>query len=114
MYYSEEQRQEDLYGGCDYQNELQLSHAIERMETTWKRADQKRIAELTKNGFWVVVEKWIVYGKITDAFLGHNSDITMVTRSGEEAEAFVIEANEVGFGENEATLFYPEPPNERG
>lgn len=102
------ERMEEM-AGADYSNELELSHAIERMETRFSKVSFETIQELTSRGFYVVVESWVVYGKITDAFLGHNEKVICVSTCLEEAEEAEAGVNSYNDPDYNARLYCAEP-----
>lgn len=80
--------------------ELQNLFAQSKGETTLRKLNMSEVEKFSMLGFYVVAQSWERFCVWTDAFLGCDNEIYLVTDKGEEAAQF---ENEQDF-----IVFYPE------
>jgi hypothetical protein len=84
------QEREEMEFGDGYPNESARLHAWEKI-TEWAgvKINKNHTAWLSSLGFYSVICRYPVYGSNTDAFLGYNESLDLVTRCSAQVEDFI-------------------------
>jgi len=96
--------------GDGYSNEFQRAYAHSQA-TTPRTNDTKKAEALAKQGKYVVLVRYPVHCKATDAILGDAIQISKVLDNREEAEKLAHKENEEGMGDVSAWVVGPEDLN---
>lgn len=96
--------------GDGYSNEFQRAYAHSQA-TTPRTNDTKKAEALAKQGKYVVLVRYPVHCKATDAILGDAIQIRKVLDNREEAEKLAYKENEEGMGDVSSWVVGPEDLN---
>ena len=96
--------------GDEGMSPMMVAFECDKMDAKREQFNAGEVERLTRWGFIVVTTKYPVYGGDTDAFLWHNSCISLITRSFDEVEEYMAGDSY----EWDGTVHYPEPQPWRG